>query len=391
MTFRFTSLENPSGWPSWPTYGLAEQAAVQRVIASNQLFAAEEVKQFEDLFKAFLGIQYAVGVGNATQGLHLALAALDIGVGDEVIVTPYSWISSSSCVLMQNATAVYCDIESDSLGLDPDAVAEKITPRTKAIIAVHPFGYPIRIQELADLAARHEISLIEDGSHALGATVREKPVGTFGRISVFSLQQRKALSVGDGGMVCTHDERIAEKISRLRSFGDDELSYNYRMTEFSAAIGSVRIGRLREENALRLQNAERLASQIGGNSALQVMWPRPSSNGVFYAALLRVTQSIPNLETNLQAMREQSIPIRSTWSPLHQHPHFNPREIPARGFPVSTADLDQDATPVPYAALDLPIANSLLPSKVLELYVHPPTDQGNIDFALSRMKEFGMI
>ena len=391
MTFQYTPQSNPSSWPSWPIYGAEERAAVQRVVDSNQLFAAQEVRTFEDAFRTYVGTEHAVGVGNATQGLHLALAALDIGLGDEVIVTPYSWISSASCVLMQNATPVFCDIEPETFGLDPDAVQQKITSRTKAIIAVHPFGYPIMIDELVDIAARNGLALIEDGSHALGAKLGHRAVGTFGSLSVFSLHQRKSLSVGDGGMICTNDAQLAEKVARLRSFGDDDLSYNYRMTEFAAAIGNVRIGRLNEENTWREENAGYLASNVGPSGSLEVVWPRSRTQGVFYAVLLLVTRPIAGLEKSLELMRDQGVPIRFTWSGLNKHPHFNPRRTPARGFPKPNATGILTPGHCSYESVSLPVADSLLPDKILELYVHPGTDREHINFAISLMEQYKIL
>ncbi|MBO75240.1 MAG: aminotransferase DegT, partial [Flavobacteriales bacterium] len=186
-------------WPSWPQYGSEEEAAVARVINSNQLFAAEEVAAFESEYARYIGARFACGLGNATQGLHLALASIGVGLGDEVVVPAYSWISSASCTLMQNAVPVFCDLESESLGLDPVALEVAITDQTKAIVVTHMFGYPAKIREIAEVAKRRRIPLIEDASHAHGASVGDQFLGTFGDVSVFSMHQRKSLSVGDGG------------------------------------------------------------------------------------------------------------------------------------------------------------------------------------------------
>ncbi|NBN96786.1 MAG: hypothetical protein EBV41_04065, partial [Actinobacteria bacterium] len=139
-------------WPTWPQFGEEEAAAVADVVRSQQLFAATHVRKFEQDFAQFLGSKRAVGIGNATQGLHLALAALNVGEGDEVITTPCSWISSSSCILMQNAVPVFIDIESESLGMDPALIERAITPLTKAILPVHILGYPARIPEICEVA-----------------------------------------------------------------------------------------------------------------------------------------------------------------------------------------------------------------------------------------------
>ena len=242
-------------WPEWPHYGKEEEEAVKRVILSNQLFADKEVRKFEEEFAAYIGVRYALGLGNATQGLHLALAALNIGIGDEVLVTSYSWISTASCILMQNAIPVFCDIENESLGLDPKEIERKVSPRTKVIILTHMFGYPARILDIVELAKKYSLPIIEDASHAHGASINGKKIGGFGEIGVFSLHQRKSLSVGDGGILVTNNKEINDKIYRLRSFGDQELSYNYRMTEFAGALAQEGLKKLDLQNKIRKNNA----------------------------------------------------------------------------------------------------------------------------------------
>jgi perosamine synthetase len=373
-------------WPVWPQYGSEEQEAVLRVIASNQLFAAHEVQAFEEQFAHYVGVEYALGLGNATEGLHLALAALDVGAGDEVIVTPYSWISSASCVLMQNAVPIFCDIEHRSLGLCPDDVERKITPRTKAIVLVHMFGYPARVAELVELAERYGIPLIEDASHAHGSKVGNKRVGSFGVLSVFSLHQRKALSVGDGGVLCTNSPEIHDKVRRLRSFGHDELSYNYRMSEFAAALGKVGLTKLDDQNGVRSDNAAHLAEQLSDSVEFSVRLPEPGEESVYYAALIDVHPRTEELDARLDRLRQMGVPIRKTWKLLNLHPHFNPSGIPARGAPWLSNTYEGSMRSQEYKDLSLPTAQRLCPDMVLELDVHPPTGFSEIEFAARQLK-----
>lgn len=374
-------------WPRWPEFGDEEIAAVSGVVASQQLFADRQVRLFEEEFSAYLGPRFSVGVGNATQGLHLALAALNVGAGDEVIVTPYSWISSASCVLMQNAVPIFVDIEPGSLGLCPIKVEESISPRTRAIIVVHMFGYPSRIQELQAIAVKYGIPLIEDASHAHGAASHGQNLGTFGSISIFSLHQRKSLPVGDGGIVCTDNKLLAEKVRRLRSFGDSELSYNYRMTEFAAAIGRIRLKRLDKENATRAENANYFAELLEGSSSLSVRLGMESEDVCFYAVLIDVVEPIRHLETKLQELTARGIPIRKTWVPLHVHPHFNPEVPPARGLPWRSADYDGVMKGKSYAELDLPEVGRHCPDRVIELYVNPPAGPREMEFAARHLRK----
>ncbi len=146
----------------WPVFGSEEKGAVVRVLNSGQLYAGEEVSKFEQEYKDYIGAEYAVAVGNATQGLHLALAALGIGKGDEVIVTGYSWISTASCIFMQNAVPIFCDVENETYGIDPQLIEAQISESTKAIILTHMFGYPARIEEVKAICRARELYLIED-------------------------------------------------------------------------------------------------------------------------------------------------------------------------------------------------------------------------------------
>ena len=374
-------------WPEWPIYGQEERDAVDRVIRSNQIFADREVRKFEEQYADYIGCNYAAGLGNATQGLHLALAALGVGVGDEVIVTPYSWISSASCILMQNAIPIFCDIEGESFGLDPEKIEARISKRTKAIIVVHMFGYPARIIEIAAIAEKHGIPLIEDASHAHGARVGGVSIGKFGTVSVFSLHQRKSLSVGDGGVICTDHEAIHKKIHKLRSFGDNELSYNYRMTEFAGALGQVGLSKLENHNKIRRANAITLASLLEDTRQLRVHVARHDEYAVYYAVLIEIIEDVHNLDNRLTELQNLGIPIRKTWNPLHIHPHFNPiGNEPARGLPWKHPSYDGNQRGKKYSELDLPVTKRLCPDRVLELYVHPPTGYQEIKFAADNIK-----
>ena len=308
-------------WPTWPQYDQEHEDAVLRVIRSNQLFAATEVAAFENEFKQCVGTSHAIGVGNATQGLQLALAALGVGTGDEVIVTPYSWISSASCVLMQNAIPIFVDIETEGFGICPEELIKAITPKTKAVILVHMFGLCSKIEEIREICKIYSIDLIEDGSHSHGAHFRGKHLGTFGRIGVFSLHQRKAISAGDGGIICTDDPIVYERIRRLRSFGDKQLSYNYRMTEFAAALARIGLSRLGKENDVRRNNHAALTSGLSCEK-INTVKPLAGVLPVFYSCLLIIKLTREKQEALLKTANSLGIPLKRTWQPLHKHPHF---------------------------------------------------------------------
>jgi perosamine synthetase len=359
-------------WPSWPNYGQEELDAVSEVLKSNQLFAADRVKYFEKSFGEFLGVEHVIAMGNATQALHLSLAACNVGAMDEVIVTNCSWISTASCILMQNAIPVFVDIEGESLGPDPEAVRKAITPRTKAIITVHILGYPSRIEELRKIADEYSLYLIEDASHAPGATINGRNLGTFGDISVFSFHQRKAISAGEGGVACTRNSSLAEDLRRLRSFGPEELSYNYRMTEFSAALAQIGLSKIISQNELRANSAKTLSKLMQKFDWVRVRLCEPNSRGAYYAVAIELNLKDSSSQELLKRMVSHGVPMRSMFPPLNLHPHFN-QSAPARGNPWQHPTYDGVMKGVKYESLNFPVSYQYCLGRVLELYTHPGT------------------
>lgn len=371
-----------STWPKWPNYGVRELDSVVRVIKSNQLFAAQEVKMFEQDFANYQASNHAIGIGNATQGLHLALAALDIGEGDEVIVTTCSWISTASCILMQNAIPVFVDITPSNFGMDPELIQGAITKHTKAIIVTHILGYAVHIEKIRQIAKRNHLHLIEDASHALGAEVSGKKLGTFGDLGVFSLQQRKAISTGDGGVICTNNPNLADKLTKLRSFGHQELSYNYRMSEFSGALGRVGLERLDEDNSSRISSANFLASFFKNHDQIKVRLGPENEKTVYYAIAIELNISDDKSDEILNYFLQIGIPMRKLFAPLNRHSHFAPHPVPKRGQPWNHENYEGTMKGIDYSRLEFPVAYEYCYGRVLELYAHPGTTE-------SQLEEFG--
>jgi len=372
-------MRNGERWPSWPRYGAREIDAAARVVASQQLFAAGEVKAFEADFADYLGSSYAVGVGNATQGLHLALAALGVGRDDEVIVTASSWISTASCILMQNAVPVFVDIEPESLGIDPSQVGAAITERTKGVILMHNLGYPAKVKQVHEVARSHGLFLVEDAAHAPGAEVGGQKCGTFGDLSVFSLHQRKTISTGDGGVICTDDALLAEKLRRLRSFGDEELSYNYRMTEFSGALGRLGLERLDEENQQRRDSAQYLRDILSGESWIKARLCRDGEVGAYFGVALEVDLRDDLAQLLLSRLTEMGYPMRSAFPPLNRHPHFSNPSEPPRGYPWLSPTYPKDGGKAPSPSMPLPVAYEYCYGRILELYAYPGVTRDQLD------------
>jgi dTDP-4-amino-4,6-dideoxygalactose transaminase len=236
--------------------------AIERVIASQRFILGPEVAAFEAEIAAYLGVQHAVGVSSGTDALTLALLASDIGPGDEVITTPYTFFATTGAILRVGATPVFADIEPDGFNLDPARVVSAMTSRTRAILPVHLFGQAADMGALRSLAEAHSLSLVEDAAQALGARYQGKLVGSLGHLACFSFFPTKNLGAfGDGGLVATNDEALAAKVRSLRSHGfapkhhSRRVGGNYRLDALQAAVLRVKLPHLERWNALRRDHA----------------------------------------------------------------------------------------------------------------------------------------
>ena len=250
-------------------YGLEEENAVLAVLRSKWLTMGEVTDTFEHEFAAYHGAKHAIAVSNATQALHLACLALGIGPGDEVIVPSLSFVATANAVLYTGAEVRFADILGpDELTIDPGEIERLITPRTKAIIVMHYAGYPCRMPEIMALAERNGLPVIEDAAHAPGAFLTGRALGTWGAIGCFSFFSNKNLSTGEGGMLLTASDALAQKLRLLRSHGMTtltyerhkghafsydvvELGYNDRIDELRAALGVVQLKKVKANNARR--------------------------------------------------------------------------------------------------------------------------------------------
>lgn len=379
-------------YPSWPQYTDADHQAVARVIKSNQLFAAEEVRNFEAHFARFTGAPYAIGVMNATAGLHLALAACDIGAGAEVIVTPYSWISTASCILMQNAIPVFADIDVQTLSPGVAEVEKLIGPRTRAVIVTHIFGYPADVVGLSHLCNERGLVLIEDCSHAPGLFVGGDHVGLHGNVGVFSLHQRKAIPVGDGGILITRFQEISERLVRLRSFGHNELSYNYRMTEFAGALGVSFLSRVPEHNQTRRRISRLIGQACSRNEFFTIRLgvaasACASSEPVYYSLLLELADRNFSRAFDLY-ISKACLPIRRTWAPLNEHPHFSNDTPCARGRPWASAMLPHDHQSASYSSAYLPNSSLFQKSLIFEILINPFFSDEHISALVNALNGF---
>lgn len=254
---------------SRPLLGEAEIAAVERVLRSGRLVAGPEVEAFELEFTGVVQSAHAVAVANGTLALEMALRALEIGPGAEVIVPSFTFVATANAVRMVGATPVFADIDPKSMCLGPDSLRAAITDRTVAVIAVHLYGHPAPMDELATVCGDHDILLVEDAAQALGAALAGRPVGSLATCAAFSFYPTKNITTGEGGMVTTDDPLLADRIRLLRNHGSRQRyehstpGTNARMTDLSAAIGRVQLEKLPGWLVRRRQNARFYDEMLG--------------------------------------------------------------------------------------------------------------------------------
>jgi len=235
---------------------------INDILESSHYILGENVKKFEDDIKSYLGVSEAIGVASGTDALHLALKALDITHGDEVITTPFTFFATVEAILYVGAKPVFVDIDENTYNIDPDKIEEKITPRTKAIIPVHIFGCPSDMIKINEIAQKYGLKIIEDAAQAFGAKIGDKKIGTFGDIACFSFYPSKNLGCfGDGGMVVTNNPEIADKIRILRNHGSpgryvhETVGLNSRLDEIQAGVLRIKLKHIDEYNSLRRKKA----------------------------------------------------------------------------------------------------------------------------------------
>lgn len=307
---------------SRPTLGAAEARSVMKVVQSGQLAQGPEVASFEDEMSDRTGVEGAVAVNSGTSALHLGLLALGIGPGDEVLVPSYVCRALLNAVRYTGGTARLVDVDPDSFNIDPDRVGKALTKRSRAVIVPHLFGLPAELRALRALG----VPIIEDCAHAIGASYRGKPVGTFGIFSFCSFYATKLMTSGEGGMILSRSQKILDRVRSLREYdrkSSPALSFNYKMTDLQAAIGRVQLKRLPAFIARRKALAGRYNAALAG-LPIQIPGVYPDRDHCYYRYVIRVKGG---LRPALERFRKRGISCeRPVFRPLH---HLTGQ----RGFP----------------------------------------------------------
>ncbi len=335
-----------------PVLGNDEIQAVAEVLKSGKLAQGEVVEEFENAFADYVGVKDAVAVANGTISLDIALKALGIKQGDEVIVPSFTFISTANAVLFQGAKPAFADVDERTFNINPGDVVEKITDKTKAIISVHLFGQPFDVDAIQEICEDYNLYLIEDCAQAHGAEYEGKKVGGFGIAGCFSFYATKNMTTGEGGMITTNSEEIARVCRLLRSHGESQkylhsrLGYNYRMTDIQAAIGVAQLKKLDNLNGARINHAEYFDEHLKV-SGLTVPYKKKGVKHVYhqYAVTIEVEEGFPkSREEFMEYLKKRGIgcaihyPLSIHKQPLYQQLGYTDENAKC---PVATAVSDK--------------------------------------------------
>jgi perosamine synthetase len=319
-------------------------AVVVEVLRSDWLTTGPMISRFEEAVATFTGARYGVAVSSGTAALHAAMQAVGIGPGDEVIVPPITFVATANAVVFQGGTPVFADVDPETLLLDPAAVEARITPRTKAIVAVDYAGQPCDYDALRAIADRHNLVLIADACHSLGGAYRSRAVGTLADLTIFSFHPVKHITTGEGGMVVTDRVDYRDRMTAFRNHGIDtdhrqraehgswsyemrDLGYNYRITDFQCALGLSQLSRLPEWLARRREIAAVYDSALQGPSFLRPLQRRADVNHAYHLYVTRFNAAGSKLdrEAIFHSFRECGIGVNVHYIPVHLHPYYRER------------------------------------------------------------------
>jgi perosamine synthetase len=352
---------------SGPDITQAEIDAVVAVMHSGRLSLGPKLEEFEAALSSYAGVRHAAAVSSGTAGLHLIVKALGIGEGDEVIAPSFTFIAPANAIRYERAKPVFVEINPTTLNLDPRAVEAAITPRTRAILAVHTFGVPADVEKLAAIAARHHLILIEDACEALGAEWRGKKVGAFGAAGVFGFYPNKQITSGEGGMVVTNDEKLAARVRSLRNqgrtpagkwFEHAEIGYNYRLSELHAAIGTEQIKRIEAILARRAEIARGYSDRLAGSELVLPLSQFAEGKISWFVYVIRLAEKFSRAQRDaiVEAMGKQGIACARYFAPIHLQPAYK-----VDGFELPVTEHVADRT------IALPFFNAISESQLDEV------------------------
>lgn len=395
---------NDKPLPTYNTIGDAEKAAVMEVLDSGELsgfvaapgdwfWGGARVRALEEAFKAHFGVKHAIAVNSATSGLHAALMAMDLGPGDEVIVSPYTMHASATMIVMCGAVPVFADIDPDTYCIDPASVEAAITPRTRGVVAVNIFGHPADLDPLKAICSRHGLFLLEDNAQAPDAIYKGRKTATIGDAGVFSFNRHKTMQCGEGGVIITNDDRIAKKAALFRNHGEtvvaawgeedlvNTLGVNYRMCEMEAAVALEQFRKLPELNKARVTLCNRLSANLGNIEGISMPHTADGCEHVYYFYVMKYDEAVTGLPRDLfvKAFQAEGFPLRGGYlKPLYLEPMYQRKiGLGRHGFPWTAAGANPD---ISYARGLCPIVERVQDKEViLTSFIHPPISTSDMD------------
>jgi len=324
-----------------------EIEAVCAVLRTPNLSLGPKLPEFENAFAEYIGRKRAVAVNSGTSGLFLCLSALGIGPGDDVLVPSFTFIASANTIIMAGAKPVFVDIDPVTLNIDPAKIEAAITKKTKAIMPVEAFGSPADFDKICKIAKKHNLTILEDSCEALGSELNGKKAGTFGKMSVFAFYPNKQITTGEGGMILTDDDDLADMCVSLRNQGrgktgawlsHERLGYNYRLSDINAALGIVQLSRIDEIKAKRTAVAKCYQQTLAGDSRLIVPAEPLGCDMNWFVFVVQLTDSFTQKQRYaiLEAMRAKGIQVSNYFSPVHLQPFMAKQYGFKKGdFPVT--------------------------------------------------------
>lgn len=307
--------------------------AVAEVVRSGRLALGPKTEEFERLVTEYVRVEHAVAVSSGTAALHLILKALGVGPGDEVIVPSFTFAASVNVLLYEGAVPVFADVEPETYNIDPSDVEQKISPRTKAILAVDVFGHPAEWDAILDVTGRHGLHVIDDACEALGAQYKGRMVGQFGDAAAFAFYPNKQITTGEGGVIVTNDAGIARLARSLRNQGRGEmgswleherLGYNYRMDEMSAALGISQLRRIEQFLEKRARVAAWYTERLRNVPGVRPPVVKPHVRMSWFVYVVTLEEGLDR-DPVMKLMEADGIPTRGYFSPIHLQPYIRER------------------------------------------------------------------
>jgi dTDP-4-amino-4,6-dideoxygalactose transaminase len=350
---------------AWPVHGKEEERALLKVLKSGKWWRfafgqgvnlaepekgeRSQVALFQEEFARYHQCKYGVAAANGTGTLEMGIRAMDLEVGDEIILPAYTYVASATSILQNNLVPVFVDIHPDTYNIDPDRIGEAITSKTRAIMVVHFGGQPADMDRIMAIARKHKLAVIEDAAHAHGCKWKGRLAGSFGLFSSFSFQASKNMTAGEGGIICSNNQRLAVECDSLlwagRKVGRPwyefhRLGWNYRITEFQAAILRCQLRRLKEHNLRRMENAKYLSSKLTQIEGIRpLVQDRRTTLHGYHIYMFRYDEKVTGLkrEAFIRALAAEGVPSFSGYTfPLYKTPMFLNKKFINGSFPLGT-------------------------------------------------------